>query len=241
MVDTLLTAPGTGAYGLRVHFLTANGVVGAADDVELQRAFETGWLLATDGMPLVWLAKLRGVEAERVCGPDVLPALADRGRALGRRHYFYGGAPGVAETLAECLREQFPGIEICGTASPPFRPLSDEEDAADVAAINAARPDYLWVGLGSPKQEHWLAQHADRLEVPVLLAVGAAFDFHAGVVARAPGVLQKTGLEWVHRLFAEPGRLWRRYTVTNVQFVWLALWDTVGWILRRGVSDGTPV
>lgn len=230
----LLSAPADGRR-LHVHFCTVHSVVSAADDEGLRAAFNAPDSIASpDGVPLVWVGRARGRSVERVCGPDLMPALIDRARALGARHFFYGGAPGVAERLAERLAETYPGLEVAGTHSPPFRPLTPEEDAAEIEMINAARPDYVWIGLGAPKQDLWAARQRSALDAPVLLAVGAAFDFHSGGLRRAPAWMQRTGTEWLFRLLAEPRRLFRRYAVTNTRFAYLLLRETVsGRRLRR--------
>jgi N-acetylglucosaminyldiphosphoundecaprenol N-acetyl-beta-D-mannosaminyltransferase len=176
-----------------------------------------------DGMPLVLLARRRGIKAQRVCGPDFMPALVERGVPLGRTHFFFGGAPGVPEELARRLGEAYPGLKVVGTMSPPFREPTAEEEEELVAEINAAKPDYVWVGLGAPKQDLWVASHRERLEASALLAVGAAFDFHSGRRRRAPHWMQRTGTEWLFRLLMEPRRLASRYTVVNARFLWLVL------------------
>lgn len=222
----VLEAPETGER-LSIHFATAHSVVEANRDPRLRAALAAG-LVEPDGVPLVWVGRRSGLPVERVCGPDFMPALIGQGVALGRRHYFYGGAAGVPDALAAAFRARFPGLEVAGLESPPFRPLTPQEDAATVARINAARPDYVWVGLGAPKQDLWVAEHRDRLDAAVLLAVGAAFDFHAGRRRRAPRWMQRTGTEWLFRLASEPRRLLGRYTRTNLAFVRLVL------LRRRG-------
>ncbi len=157
-----------------------------------------------------------------------MPALCERSSARGTRHFFYGGGPGVAESLAERLQARFPGLEVAGTHTPPFRPLSEAEDASVVRLINESRADIVWVGLSTPKQERWMAAHLGRLEAPVMLGVGAAFDFHAGVIARAPAWMQKSGLEWCYRLASEPRRLWRRYLVMAPRFGVLVVLQVLG-------------
>ena len=189
-------------------------------------------LALPDGVPVVWVGKVEGQVVERVCGPDVMPALLDRSRASNARHYFYGGAPGVADRLAERMQAAYPGLDVVGTYSPPFGVRSAEEEAADVALINAARPDYVWVGLGAPKQDLWSARHRPELDAAVVLAVGAAFDFHSGGLRRAPVWMQRRGLEWLYRLAAEPRRLARRYLVTNTRFVVL--------LVQTRLSGGRP-
>lgn len=219
-VNRLLAAPARGDR-LRTHFCTVHTIVEAQSRPDLRDLLNAADLVAPDGMPLVWLQRTSGRPCERVCGPDLMLALLDRGRAMGARHFFYGGAEGVAVELSERMAVRFPGLQVAGTESPPFRPLSPEEDAAAVERINAAAPDFVWVGLGSPRQEHWLASHRDRLAAPVLLAVGAAFDFHAGRRPRAPKLMQRTGTEWLFRFATEPRRLGRRYVVTNARFLGL--------------------
>lgn len=199
---------------------TVHSVMEAQRDPALRAILNQSGLTTPDGMPLVWLSRRLGFpHVERVYGPDLLLALAEHGLERGYRHFFYGGAPGVAERLADRLRERFPGIRIAGVYAPPFRPLLREEDALVVALINRLRPEIVWVGLGCPKQEHWMAEHVERLEVPVLIGVGAAFDFLSGVKRQAPRWMQHHGLEWLFRLAQEPRRLWRRYLLDNPRFV----------------------
>jgi N-acetylglucosaminyldiphosphoundecaprenol N-acetyl-beta-D-mannosaminyltransferase len=215
----LASAPDDGRR-IHVHFCTVHSLVEATDDHTLREAFAAPDALALpDGVPIVWVGRALGNGVERVCGPDMMPALLDRSRATAARHYFYGGAPGVAERLAARMRAAYPGLTVAGTHSPPFRALSAEEDADDVARINAARPDYVWVGLGAPKQDLWAARQRPHLDAAVVLAVGAAFDFHSGGLRRAPVWMQRRGLEWLYRLVAEPRRLARRYIVTNTRFL----------------------
>jgi N-acetylglucosaminyldiphosphoundecaprenol N-acetyl-beta-D-mannosaminyltransferase len=153
----------------------------------------------------------------------------------GYTHFFLGGAPGVPEQLAAALQARFSGLRVAGTLSPPFRPLTPQEDDALVAELNQAAPDIIWVGLGTPKQDLWMARHRSRLQAPVLVGVGAAFDFHAGRVSQAPRWMQQAGLEWLFRLWQEPGRLWYRYLVYNPMFVLLVLAQTLG--LKRYSLD----
>ena len=224
---------------LRAHFCTVHSVVEAVGNPELTNVFNTATLTFTDGMPLVWVSRLRGARgAQRVCGPDVLPALADRGRAQGLRHYFLGGAAGTPEAVAASLTNRLPGLVVAGTHSPPFRALSADEEASIVAAINASATDVVWIGLGSPKQEFWAARFADQLTAPLILPVGAAFDFHSGRLRRAPKWMHRLGLEWLFRLAMEPRRLWRRYLVTNLRFAWLLLREQASPRTRRPKGEG---
>jgi N-acetylglucosaminyldiphosphoundecaprenol N-acetyl-beta-D-mannosaminyltransferase len=177
----------------------------------VRRAMAGAALSLPDGIGMVWAANILGYSHRgRVTGPTLLLNLCDSGRDYGFRHYFYGGAPGVAEEMVARLTAEFPGLEVAGTGCPPFRPLTPEEDSAAVAEINASRADILWVGLGSPKQESWMASHADSVQVPIMVGVGAAFDFHSGNIKWAPRWIRSIGLEWVYRLVQEPRRLWRR-------------------------------
>lgn len=216
ILDRVLHAPDSGER-LSVHFATAHSLVEAKDRPELRAALAAG-VVEPDGMPLVWLGRRAGFPVERVCGPDFLPAVVEHGVASERTHYFYGGAPGVPEALAARLESKFPGMRVAGTFSPPYRQLDADEDLDIVASINAASPDYVWVGLGAPKQDLWVAEHRKVLDASVLLAVGAAFDFHAGTRRRAPVWMQRAGVEWLHRLVSEPRRLAGRYVFGNLRF-----------------------
>ncbi len=186
-------------------------------------------MVTPDGMPLVWFSHLKGyLFVQRVYGPDLLLAACKESLKHGWTHFFYGGAPGVAERLAERLSARFPGLRIAGTETPPFRPLTPEEDRIAVERINATGANLLWVGLGTPKQEYWMAEHLGRIRANVMLGVGAAFDFHAGLKPQAPHWMQKSGLEWLFRLINEPKRLWKRYLVNNPLFIWLTMLQLLG-------------
>jgi len=214
------------------HYICVTGVHGVMEsqrDEELRCIHNAAGLVTPDGMPLVWLSRYMGFRhVERVYGPDLLLAVCERSIASGARHFFYGGAPGVAEKLAVRLQSRFPDLRLAGTYSPPFRPLTLQEDLAVVERINAVQPDIVWVGMSTPKQERWMAEHVGRLSAPVLVGVGAAFDFHAGLKRQAPRWVQKRGLEWLFRLLMEPRRLWRRYFINNPWFLWLILIQTLG-------------
>ncbi len=194
---------------------TAHGLTEARRDPELRAIYNASWLTTPDGMPLVWLGP-RGVE--RVYGPDLMLAVCDAGRAVGLRHYFFGGTPGVADELKQKLVARFPGLEVVGTHTPPFRPLDDAETMTLRAEIARLRPDVIWVGLSSPKQEKFMARHWRELDAGVLIGVGAAFDFHSGRVRQAPRWVQRSGLEWFFRLCTEPRRLGPRYLTTTPLF-----------------------
>jgi len=202
-----------------------HGVMESQRDEALRAIHNAAGLVVPDGMPLVWLSRLWGAEpeVERVYGPDLLLECCERSRRTGHRHFFYGGGPGVPDLLTARLCARFPGLAVAGVYSPPFRALTPEEDAEVIRRVNGTRPDIVWVGLSTPKQERWMAEHRDRLEAPVLIGVGAAFDFHAGLKRQAPQWMQRSGLEWFFRLVTEPRRLWRRYLRNNPLFVWSVL------------------
>jgi N-acetylglucosaminyldiphosphoundecaprenol N-acetyl-beta-D-mannosaminyltransferase len=194
-------------------------------------------MITTDGMPLVWFCRLEGhAGTERVYGPDLLLAVCEAGLSSGRRHCFYGGAPGVAEALADRLKARFPGLQVAAAISPPFSNGHTDADAARGAAavIDACAPDFVWVGLGAPKQEIWMADHRPYLKAPVLVGVGAAFDFLSGARPQAPAVMRRFGLEWLFRLASEPRRLWPRYSRVAPAF----LYHVARQRLRRSVRQG---
>jgi len=203
-----------------------HGLILCQKDDELRRMHNDAGLVTPDGMPLVWLLRKAGyTHVSRVYGPDLMLMLA---RKTGYRHYFYGGAPGIPERLAKMLKSKFPSIEVAGTYSPPFRPLSAEEDEKLTALIRNSQPDIVWVGLGTPKQERWMASHVSRLNGTVLIGVGAAFDFHAGTIRQSPRWVQHRGFEWLFRLIVEPKRLWRRYFTVIPLFMLHAFLQATG-------------
>jgi N-acetylglucosaminyldiphosphoundecaprenol N-acetyl-beta-D-mannosaminyltransferase len=196
---------------------------------DLRRVVNAAGMRTPDGMPLVWLAHLRGHrEVTRVYGPDLMLAVMRRSAARGYRHYFYGGGPGIAQRLAEVMSGRFPGVNVVGAVSPPFASLDELCTPEAAAAINEPKPDIVWVGIGNPKQERWMARMRPLLTAPVLIGVGAAFDFHTGAKAQAPLWMQRTGLEWLFRLVHEPRRLGRRYLVDNPWFVYEVALQTLG-------------
>jgi N-acetylglucosaminyldiphosphoundecaprenol N-acetyl-beta-D-mannosaminyltransferase len=198
-----------------------HAVMAAAEDAELRDALRGSSFNVPDGMPLVWALKLSGHSLpDRVYGPELMARSCARAARGGQRVYLYGGRnQGALVQLTLNLRRRFPGIRIVGGYSPPHRSLTVEERQGVVAEINHVRPDVVWVGIGVPKQEKWMAEMRPQLDAPVLVGVGAAFDFHAGLVPQAPAFLQDAGLEWAYRLVQEPRRLWRRYLRYNPRFV----------------------
>ena len=188
---------------------------------EVRRIFNSAGMVTPDGMPLVWLAHASDhPEVRRVYGPDLMLAEFDRSNQTGHRHFFYGGGPGVVSRLAERMSSRFPNLAVAGIHEPPFAALDELCTDETAALINAAKPDVVWIGMSSPKQDLWMARMRSRLAAPVLIAVGAAFDFHSGTVKQAPRWMQRSGLEWTYRLATDPRRLWRRYLVDNPWFVW---------------------
>jgi len=201
----------------------AHGVIESKSDKKLRDIHNRAGLVVPDGIPLVWLCRALGFKrTKRVYGPDLMRHLTAISAERGYRQFYYGGREGVAEKLAETLQNTHPALQVVGTHTPPFCPLTREQDDAVVEKINSSRPDVLWVGLSTPKQEYWMAEHAARLEVPIVIGIGAAFDFLSGLKSQAPIWMQRSGLEWFFRLVTEPRRLWRRYLSIIPQFVSLA-------------------
>ena len=211
------------------HYICVTPVHSVMDCVssrDLLMIFESAGLVTPDGMPLVWWLRWHGqTHVERVYGPDLLLAVCQRSLETGWSHYFYGGAPGVPEELSARLQARFPGLKVAGIYSPPYRPLTPAEDEEVCQRIQASQADILWVGLGSPRQEYWMSAHVGKVGSPVLVGVGAAFDFHSGRKRQAPRWIQHSGLEWLFRLVNEPGRLWQRYLLGYPRFVVLAAWQ----------------
>ena len=201
--------------------VAVHAVMVSQHDPEMRRAVTGSTLTVPDGMPLVWAANLLGENLQgRVYGPELMDRYCGRCAERGHRVWLYGGRDqGSLMQLALNLRRRHPGIEIVGGYSPPFRPLTAEEEDAIIEQINEARPDVVWVGIGVPKQEKWMAHMRPRLEAPVLCGVGAAFDFHAGRISQAPPWMQERGLEWIYRIAQEPRRLLPRYLSYNPAFV----------------------
>jgi len=201
-----------GSQGKYVAVTGMHGISEVLRDPALRDVLNHAGLVVPDGMPLVWLARWHNLPIRaRVTGAELMQAFCEQ-TGSRYRHFFYGGAPGVAEDLAQKLTRRF-RISVAGTYTPPFRPLTDQEELEIAAKVAAASPDILWVGLSTPKQERWMHAHNLTLRVPVMLGVGAAFDMHSDRLRRAPKWIQGMGLEWFYRLLAEPRRLWKRYLV----------------------------
>lgn len=230
----------------RQGYVTVTGVHGVSEcqtDPQLRQIHNESLLSTPDGVPMTWMGRFQGVGPDRmsrVYGPDLMLRLIDRGQQEGLRHYFFGGREGIAELLKEKLLERFPAAQIVGTYTPPFRPLTTEEELQLLAELNELRPNCFWVGLSTPKQERAMADllgrygnHVPdapaRLPTPlVMFGVGAAFDFHAGLVPQAPSWMQRAGLEWLFRMVKEPRRLWKRYCKNNPLFVMRACLQLTG-------------
>jgi N-acetylglucosaminyldiphosphoundecaprenol N-acetyl-beta-D-mannosaminyltransferase len=219
----------------------AHGVMESRRDEHLRAILNQAGMVTADGMPLVWFSRLiRKAPAHRVYGPDLMRALTAISPAHGYRHFYYGGAPGVADKLKAKIEHRHPGVQIVGTLVPPFRELTQEEDEAAVECINAARPDIVWIGLSTPKQEFWMARHLGRIDAPVMVGVGAAFDFLAGTKRQAPRWMQRIGLEWLFRFATEPRRLWRRYAYIVPGFALLAAREILTRSLQSYPATASP-
>lgn len=195
---------------------------------ELYRRIQNGAAMALpDGKPLSVVSQWMGYkQARKVSGPDLMPELFKASQKNGYSHYFYGSTEETLEKLEKALRSQYPKLKIAGMYSPPFRNLSEEEKSRIIQKINETSPDFIWVGLGAPKQEKWMAENKDKVR-GIMIGVGAGFDFHAGTIKRAPKWMQDLGLEWLYRLLQEPGRLWKRYLVTNLKFIFFIIRDQI--------------
>jgi N-acetylglucosaminyldiphosphoundecaprenol N-acetyl-beta-D-mannosaminyltransferase len=236
--DLLVAAVATHRRGY-VCVTGVHGVIESQSDPTLRSILNRAFLCTPDGMPMVWIGKLRGHRAmDRVYGPDLMLELCRVSPEQRIRHFLYGGANGAAAELKPRLESRFPGLEIVGLFEPPFRPLEPDEERQLQARVRESRPDVLWVGLSTPKQERFMAHYLERLDVDLMIGVGAAFDFHSGRVKQAPRWMQRSGLEWFYRLCREPRRLWRRYLRNNPRFVWLAAGQLLG--LRKYELDEAP-
>jgi N-acetylglucosaminyldiphosphoundecaprenol N-acetyl-beta-D-mannosaminyltransferase len=209
-----------------------HGVMEAHADPGLREILNHAFINVPDGMPMSWIGRMQGFrEMDRVFGPDLMEAVCRLSPERGYRHFLYGGVTGVAELLGEKLRKRFPGLEVVGTYTPPFRDLNSEEREELRARVRASRPDIVWVGISTPKQERFMARYVNILNVPLLIGVGAAFDYHTGRIRDCSAWIKRAGLQWLHRLMQDPRRLWRRYLLTNPAFVWHIAWQIAG--LRR--------
>lgn len=252
-VGTLTEPPGFEVLGVRIHAIemgatlerlyswiddpdstprivavtAMHGIAEARHSAAFRHILNSADLVVPDGTPLVWIARIKGRRLRRrVSGCDLVDNFC-RESGSSYRHFFYGGTPGAADKLARTLQEKF-GIIVAGTYTPPFRPLTNDEEAALATAVEQASPDVIWVGLSSPKQENWMYEHRQKLKIPLMVGVGAAFDLNSGNVRRAPVWMRDNGLEWLFRLASEPRRLWRRYLITIPKVVWFVCLELIG-------------
>jgi N-acetylglucosaminyldiphosphoundecaprenol N-acetyl-beta-D-mannosaminyltransferase len=219
------------AIGRYVAVTGMHGIAESRNDNDFRRALDTADLVVPDGMPLVWLGRWHGHSLKRrVYGPELMETFC-RETGPAYRHFFYGGADGTAERLASSLQQRY-GIVVAGTYSPPFRPLTDQEQQHVASRIEEVSTNVLWVGLSTPKQEKWMYHNRGKLAVPVMLGVGAAFDINSGGTLQAPAWMRENGLEWLFRLLTEPRRLWRRYLVSIPRAAGLVFLELLGLLPR---------
>jgi len=224
--EALATIDGWIASGERNYVCTldVHALMESQSAPDVRNIYRSAAMVAPDGMPLVWLLRRSGYRtADRICGPDLMPAVFRHSQGRGYRHFLYGSSDATLSLMEEKLGLKFPGAKIAGSYSPPYRALTCEEEREVDRLVNAADPDIVWVGLGAPKQDRWMAAHRGALKAPVLIGVGAAFDMLAGTVTRAPRFLQRTGCEWMFRLAQEPRRLTRRYLESNTKFAMMVI------------------
>jgi N-acetylglucosaminyldiphosphoundecaprenol N-acetyl-beta-D-mannosaminyltransferase len=206
-----------------------HGVMEAQRDPAFRKILNESLLITPDGMPTVWVGRAQGLLGmDRVFGPDLMLGVCEMSRRKGYTHFLYGGQPGIAEKLRSALESKFPGLRVVGTYTPPFGPLSPEQESELLEQVAAVKPDFFWVGLSTPKQERWMAEFGSRLDTRILVGVGAAFDFHTGGLQDAPEWVKRAGLQWLHRLKQEPKRLWKRYLMNNSAFLWKITLQMVG-------------
>ncbi len=195
-------------------------IISAKENKEIAQMYEQATMTIIDGMPIVNIGRRKGFKCERCAAPDIMGPIFEESIKQGKTHYFYGGKDNeVLHKLRSNLERDFPGIKIVGMYSPPFRPLTDEEDNAICNEINELKPDFLWVGIGAPKQEMWMWKHQEKIHSTIMLGVGAGFNFFAGTLDKAPEWMEKASLEWLYRLLKEPKRLWRRYIIGGAKWI----------------------
>ncbi|HET8636267.1 MAG TPA: WecB/TagA/CpsF family glycosyltransferase [Acidobacteriaceae bacterium] len=216
-----------------------HGIMEAKADPAFRAILNQATINAPDGMPMTWVGRLQGFrQMDRVFGPDFMAAMCRHSVQRGYRHFLYGGQSGVAELLRKKLQKKFPGIQICGTYTPPFSSLTPEQEREIIDHIRESKPHIVWVGLGTPKQERFMAQYLDQLHAPLLVGVGAAFDYHTGRIRDCSAWIKRAGLQWAHRAMQDPARLWKRYLRNNPAFLWNITMQFSG--LRRYPPLGAP-
>jgi N-acetylglucosaminyldiphosphoundecaprenol N-acetyl-beta-D-mannosaminyltransferase len=221
--DKVRSADGNGLAGDYICITSVHSVVMSWENTDYRDIQNSGLMATPDGGPLSTLGRKRGYkDMRRVCGPDLMGEIFKISSEYGFKHYFYGSTDDTLQKLVIQLKKNYSGIDIVGMYSPPFRAMSEQEDAEAVKSINETSPDFIWVGLGAPKQEIWMAQHKGKVN-GLMIGVGAGFDYFAGKLKRAPLWMQRSSLEWFYRLIQEPRRLFFRYLKTNSKFIWLTL------------------
>lgn len=199
-------------------------VISAKENAEVAEMYNGSTMAAIDGMPIVRIAQKKGFHCERCAAPDIMGMMFEESVRKGKTHFFYGGKDdNVLLKLRKNLEKNYPGIRIVGMYSPPFRTLTEEEDMMICNEINNLHPDFLWVGIGAPKQEMWMWKHQEKIHGTVMLGVGAGFDFFAGTLDKAPEWMEKASLEWLYRLWKEPKRLWKRYILGGIKFIFYSI------------------
>jgi N-acetylglucosaminyldiphosphoundecaprenol N-acetyl-beta-D-mannosaminyltransferase len=233
--DEWIAAPGD--RGHSVALINVNCCVSGLLDRRVRTLYQEADLLGIDSMPFVYLARLlRNRRSDRLYAPDIMLETARQAPRRGYRFFLYGGAPGAPEALSAMLKKVSPRLDIAGAWSPPFRELTAEEDDSLCRMIADSGANIVWVGLGSPKQDVWIARHRQKLPGCILIASGATFDFFSGRVRQAPGWIRTMGLEWLFRLSQDPARLWKRYTVYNILFAGALLLELLG-VLHLGNKE----
>lgn len=222
-VKTITDLP-TSPISATVGFVGIPAAIACMEDKAVANIYEELTYVSIDGMPIINKCRNMGIECERCSGPDVMEMIIEKGIKSGKTHYFYGGKDDtVLDNIKFNLKKRYPQIKIVGMYSPPFRELTLEEDDDICKQINRLHPDYVWVGIGQPKQDYWLKMHREKLNDTTILGVGAAFDFIAGTLNRAPDTVRRMGVEWLYRLVKEPRRLWNRYVIGGVKYVFFNL------------------
>jgi N-acetylglucosaminyldiphosphoundecaprenol N-acetyl-beta-D-mannosaminyltransferase len=233
-IETLV-ASGSKGY---VCVTGVQGIMEAQSDANLKRIINHSALTIPDGRPTVWVGWLRGFfQMRQVTGPDMMLKIFSISAAKGYKHFFYGGNTGVAEELKAALTKAYPGAQVVGTYTPPFRALNAEEEAELIRTVNELKPDFFWVGISTPKQEKFMDDYISKLDIKLMLAVGAAFDIHTGRIKDAPYWMKFAGVQWCHRIYQDPSRLWRRYVVNNPRFVYHLIREFLGLATYEATSE----
>ncbi len=220
LVETIFSLP-TEPVSATVDLVGVPGIISAKENEKVAETYQSSTMTIVDGMPIVKIARKRGIDCDRCAAPDIMPHIFAESVKMGKTHYFYGGKDNeVLNNLRSNLERDYPGIEIVGMYSPPYRPLTEEEDNILCKEVNRLHPDFLWVGIGAPKQEMWMKDHQEKIKNTIMLGVGAGFNFFAGTLDKAPEWMEKASLEWLYRLTKEPKRLWKRYVLGGVKWVY---------------------